>query len=151
MSTLFTLDEINKMVPDGDGYMVADKKFGLAVIFESHMELYEPTGEMVPGDARISKLFERMPDGLYREINYAAMREDLKNFFIEKMNVADIAQEVVDTTSPKALLEATRRLKDPEVRRKARATTGCYAFVIPTDTPDAEGEHGKPMKIFLRS
>jgi hypothetical protein len=154
IDTLVTLDQIYALIPEDstDYYLVADRKRKIVVIFNQKKELYEPTGEMVDGDSRISRLFrmEEGVTGLFREVDYATVRAEMKDFFLEKMNPADLAQEVVDTTPPGMLLEAHDRLKVPEVRKKARATTGCYAFVIPPSDPNAPEEHGKPMKLFVR-
>ena len=153
MSKMLTLEQIYDLVPEGaDYYLVAEKKRKLVCIFSAKKELYEPTGEMIDGDARIFKLFRPVEDttGMFEEVDYEAVKEEMTGFFLEKMNPADLAREVVDTTPPGMLLDVYDRLRDETVRRRAHATSGCYAFVIPSKDPTLPDEDGKPMKLFVR-
>lgn len=144
-----TLDEIQKNLTEED-YLVADKKRNLACVFRQQMEIFEPTGEKVPGDARIIKIYKATTSGEYNEIDYESLKEFMKDFFKEKMDVDALTEEVARTTPPGVLIEAHERLQDPEIRKRARAKTGCYAFVIPPLDAAAEGEKGKTMELFLR-
>lgn len=144
-----TLDEIQKNLSEED-YLVADKKRNLACVFRQQMEIFEPTGEKVLGEARIIKLYKAATGGEYEEVDYESLKGFMKDFFKEKMDVDALTEEVARTTPPGVLLDAHERLQDPDIRKRARAKTGCYAFVIPPLDPTAEGEKGKPMELFMR-
>lgn len=144
-----TLDEIQRSLTEND-WVVADKKRNLACVFRQEKEIHEPTGQEVMGEPRIIKIFKALPEGGYEEVDYETLKSFMKEFLKEKTNIDDLVEEVVKTTAPGALLDAHERLKDPEIRKRARAKPGCYAIVIPPVDPTAAGETGKPMELYVR-
>ena len=123
MDELLTLDELNAGVSAKSEYLVIDKKDDIAAVFDRD-ELWKH------GEEKIKRIY-RIEGDKFRLIDLKAITREVVDLVSAKVKVRDLVDEIVRTTPPEVLLEAFRRLQQPKLKEKAKATKGCYGINIP--------------------
>lgn len=149
MAQTFTAQDLFTMIPE-NGYIIVDKSKNLICIYKVEKEKDTLTGEMIDGEGRIHRLFHQVSPTDFEEIDFKELKNTVQKFLEEKINISDLAEEVVDTTPPPLLMDAHDRIKNPDVKSGAKASKGCFKITIPSTDPTADGEKGKPLDLFIR-
>ena len=137
MNDLLTLNEVNAKVSATTEYFVIDKKDGIAVVFDYNELLRR-------GEEKIKRIY-RIEGDKFRLVDLVEITKEVVDIVSAKVKIRDLVKDVVQTTPPDILLEAFRRLRQPQLKAKATATKGCYSIRIP-------GNRGqKSIELVLRA
>lgn len=130
-----TIGEVNDNLVKTE-YLVVDKKDGLAIV-------YDRVTMDDHGVQRVKRIYKLLENGAVEKVDTDAVLDEVIDLIKDKIELRDLLREVLRDTHPIEVMEALKRLRQPNLRAKVTPERRCYSLVI----PGTKGQ--KPLELTM--